>query len=63
MNNKGGFRSAMLYWSQLIKRQQSNEQALVKITSELYELQAQLENTDMRLQETGKKLNYQRPIE
>lgn len=49
--------------SQLIKRQQSNEQALVKITSELYELQAELENTDMRLQETGKKLNYQRPIE
>ena len=49
--------------SQLIQRQQTNEQALVEITKELYALQSQKEEIDLRLQTTGKKLKYLRAIE
>ncbi len=48
--------------SQLIKRQQTNEQALVDITKELYALQAQVKDLELRLQTTSIRLQYQRPL-
>ena len=49
--------------NQLLKRQQTNEQALVEITKELYALQSQIEEIDIRIQSTSKKLKYQRAID
>ena len=49
--------------NQILKRQQANELALVEITKELYALQSQKEEIDLRLQTTGKKLKYLRAID
>ena len=48
--------------AQLIQRQQVNEQQLVNITKELYELHTEQEETELRLQTGRKILHYDRPF-
>ena len=46
--------------NQIIKRQQTNEQALVEITGELYELQVQKGEIELRMKEYARTLEYVR---